>query len=293
MTKRHITIIILFLIMETLYNIEENELVRLVDKAKIDVLKHYKQNPNNDEEINEYIEFSMENYGINEILKKIHGNNDELYNYDRKKIMRIFWCDVYAEELGIIDDDDDDDSANQFTFEYSEEKVLNLLRKEVNWRKANIERDINIYKRRQEHKLLETIAKEYNLDVSSVSEIVKKVAGAINRYKGKMFESQYFKYLEKLKRYDKVELLGASGQPDIIAHKLKEDAIYVFSLKNLAIKKHPYYISEELLKVEYKYAYESSFTYKKVVLILVVFDNLDNSVKEVKLDYKTPKDIIL
>jgi len=64
--------------------------VRLVDKAKIDVLKHYKQNPNNDEEINEYIEFSMENYGINEILKKIHGNNDELYNYDRKKIMRIF-----------------------------------------------------------------------------------------------------------------------------------------------------------------------------------------------------------
>jgi len=299
MKKIHITVNILLIIMETTYNIEENELVRLVEKVRIDVLNHFKQNPKNDEEISKYIEFTMENYGINEILRLMWGNNDEYYEYDRKKIMRNFWCDIYAEELGINDDEEyeEDDTTNQFssdfTFQYTEEKVLNLIRKEVHWRKANIERNINIYKRRQENKLLDVIGKEFNLEVSSISEIDKKVKGAIIHYKGKLFESQYSKHLEKSKRFDKVELLGASGEPDIVAHKLKEDALYVFSLKNLAIKKHPYYISEDLLKVEYKYAYENSFTYKEVHLILVVFNNLDNSVVELELDYSSPKPVIL
>lgn len=75
--------------METIYNIEENELVRLVEKVKIDVLNHFKQNPKNDEDISNYIESSMENYGINEILRLIWGNNDEYYEYDRKKILGI------------------------------------------------------------------------------------------------------------------------------------------------------------------------------------------------------------
>lgn len=254
-------------------------------------LRTFRQNREKlNKDINDFIEFTMESHGINKILRLIWGNNDECYEYDKKKLIKSFFCDAYAEELGIKDDDD---TISQFTFDYTEEKVLELVRKEVSWRKANIKRNINIYKRRQENKLLEVIGKEFNLDVSSISEIVKKVKGAVLYYKGKLFEKQYSKYLEKSKRFDKIELLGASGQPDIVAHKLEENAIYVFSLKNLSIKKHPYYISNDLLKVEYKYAYENSFIYKKVSLFLVVFNNLDNSVVEIELDFHSPTPIIL
>ncbi len=33
-----------------------------------------------------------------------------------------------------------------------------------------------------------------------------------------------------------MEILGGSGEPDIVAHDLKNNALYIYSLKNYTIK---------------------------------------------------------
>jgi len=111
---------------------------------------------------------------------------------------------------------------NTFIFNFSEDEIIDIVKKEVNWRKK--ERDVEIYKKRIKNLLLNEIARQYeNLDYSSISKIVKKVEGAINYYKGKLFEKEYYKYLVNLKKYDKVILGGESGKPDIIAYDLKNN----------------------------------------------------------------------
>jgi len=277
--------------METMQKIEETKLLPLVEKVRKIIVPKIIEHSN--ENLDDYIESMLDDNGINNVLKKIHGTYDEYYEYDKKKIIRDFYCDIIAEELGIKDKDDIIFYLNQFTFEYTEEKVLDLIRIEKNWRKANIDRNINIFRMRQKGKLYDVIGKEFNLSVSSISEIVKDVKGAIRHYKGKMLEKQYSKFLVKSNLFNKVEWLGGSGEPDIVAHDLKNNVLYVFSIKNLAIKKYPYYIPNDLIKAEYKYAYDSQFSYKEVHLILVVFNNTDNSTIHLELDYNQPKDIIL
>lgn len=174
----------------------------------------------------------------------------------------------------------------KFKFDFNDELVFNIIREEVRWR--NVERDINIFKERQKGTLLANISEEFKLDKSTISEITKKVDGAIRYYKGKMFEQKYLTYLKGLGKFDKVEWYGASGQPDIIAHDLKNDELYVYSLKNLKIEEKPYYIPKDVLKPELKISLENHYDYTKVHLILVVFNNIDNTTEEIELDYLNP-----
>ncbi len=178
-----------------------------------------------------------------------------------------------------------------FKFEYTEEDIYNLIRKEVKWR--NTERDIEIYKEKQKGRLLTDIGKEFNLAYNSISDIVSKVWGAIGLYKGKLFEKTFFKYLEKKYPKFKVEWYGASGRPDIVIYDTENNKIIIYSLKNLEIKKRPYTIKKEKLRPELKLALNSIMDYKNVVLVLVVFNNFNNNIIIKDIEFRNPSDIII
>lgn len=93
--------------------------------------------------------------------------------------------------------------------------------------------------------------------------------------------------------YDKIEWLGATGEPDILAHNLDKNELYVLSLKNYEIKKKPFLMNKESLQSEYKKAFNSQFDYDKVKLFLVVFNNVNDSIIKNELDYKNPTDIYI
>ena len=177
-----------------------------------------------------------------------------------------------------------------FYFEYSEEEVLDLIRKEANWR--DIERDIEIYIEREKGRLLEDIAGDYkNLKLKAISNICTKVKGAIIRYKGKLLEKRYFQHLKELDIYDKVIWDGASGKPDIFAFKNNE--LHIFSLKNLKIDRKKYVIKKKDLEPEFKRAYNGLLESDDVFLKLVVFDNMTNKVIERDLDFRNPENVII
>ena len=177
-----------------------------------------------------------------------------------------------------------------FNFEYSEREVLDLIRKEANWR--DIERDIEIYIEREKGRLLEDIAGDYKtLKLKAIGNICTKVKGAINQYKGKLFEKRYFEYLKNSKIYDKVIWDGTSGQPDIFAYK--DNELHIFSLKNLKIDKTKYVIKKKNLQPEFKKAYNGLLENDNVFLKLVVFDNLTDNIIERNLDFRNPEDVII
>ena len=190
--------------------------------------------------------------------------------YDIKKIKRAFKKD--------------------FNFEYSEREVLDLIRKEANWR--DIERDIEIYIEREKGRLLEDIAGDYKkLKLKAISNICTKVKGAIIRYKGKLFEKRYSQYLKELNIYDKVVWDGTSGRPDILA--FKDNELHIFSLKNLQIDRKKYVIKKKDLEPEFKRAYNGLLESDDVFLKLVVFDNLTDKIIERDLDFRNPEDVII
>lgn len=178
-----------------------------------------------------------------------------------------------------------------FNFEISEERLFSVIKKEVKW--YNKERDIEIFKERKKGRLLEDLAEEYHINESTVSIIAKKVQGAVNYYKGKIFEKEYHKYLKNLNKYDKVILEGASGKADIYAYDEENDTFHIFSLKYYEIKKRPYHIKVKEFKSELKLAYDNQFDYKDVKVYLIVFDLLSNTKEEKELDFRNPKEIVL
>ena len=67
----------------------------------------------------------------------------------------------------------------------SEEEIFELIRKNEKWH--DIERDLAIFKEKQKGKYLQELGENYGIDFTTVSVIVKKVQGAINYWKGKLF----------------------------------------------------------------------------------------------------------
>lgn len=198
--------------------------------------------------------------------------------------------EIYHEKEKKRVQEDINKPKKSFIFNYSENEIIDIVKKEVNWRKK--ERDIEIYKQRQRALLLDEIASQYrNLNASAISKITIKVKGAINYYKGKLFEKEYYKYLVNLKKYDKVILGGESGKPDIIAFDLKNNILHVFSLKNLKIDYFNYRIKKELLKQEIIYSMEKFFEFTEVMLHVVVLNNWNNHIQHFNYDYRHPESL--
>ena len=174
--------------------------------------------------------------------------------------------------------------------EISMEEIFKVIREESKW--YDINREIEIWEKQNNGILYKDIAKDNDLSIPEISNIVKKVNGAINLYKGKILESKIYNSLKKSGKYKKINLLGGISEPDLIAVK-NDGTFLVLSIKNLKIKKLPYSIKKKELTPEYKKAFELSFKHKKVELYLIVNNNINNIIKVMKLDYKNPKNVII
>lgn len=182
------------------------------------------------------------------------------------------------------------------TFGHSKEDIENFVEREVNWRDKKREFAINT--EIQKGVLQTILADKYKTTHNNISMIGSKVQGAITKFRGDLFEIEYERYLKNVrnpngtKKYADVKRLGNKEEPDIIAHDLNENDLYVFSLKTKS-QKPPYNFSKEDSKVEYEYAYTNSFgnNYNKVHLYLVVQNDADNTIKKIKLNYLNPTSV--
>jgi len=172
-------------------------------------------------------------------------------------------------------------------FSYTDEQVFNLIRKNVKW--YDIERDIAIFQERQKGRYLKEIAKNLKIKLRAVSMVIKKVQGAVNFWKGKLFESFVLKRLRESKLFEKVIMDAGKGESDIRAYT-KDDKLYIYSLKNIQIDYEPYWLTKEELRPELKDALLSNLDYD-TYLILLIFDNYNNQVKQIVIDYNNPKNI--
>jgi hypothetical protein len=172
-------------------------------------------------------------------------------------------------------------------FSHTDEQVFNLIRKNAKWH--DIERDIAIFQERQKGKYLKEIAEIFRIDFTTVSIIVKKVSGAINYWKGKLFEDFVEKRLKESGLFEKVIKDAGKGESDIKAYT-KDDKLYIYSLKNIQIDYEPYWLTKEELRPELRDALLSKLDYE-VYLILLIFDNYNNQVKQFVIDYDKPENI--
>lgn len=238
---------------------------------------------------------------IGVLVIRTYLNMKKILLEKKKEERRIAEEQRIAEELQIAEkkrteEEKTKELTHGFEYEYSEVEVIDTIKKEKNWR--DNERDFKIYLECKKQKNLsggltqkevgESIGQtEYN-----TSMIIKKVRGEINYYKGKLLERQFFKYLEDRYPKCKVEWYGESGNPDIVVYDTENDGIIIYSLKNLKINKDKsYWIMKDAIKSESKFAYESSFEYKSVVLYLVVLNNTINKVIIKEVDYKNPSNV--
>lgn len=183
-------------------------------------------------------------------------------------------------------------STFKLNFDCSDEKVFNLIRREVKWR--NKDRDIIIYKERQKGRLLEDIADDYDdLSYSAISKIEKKVGGAIKYYKGLLFHKFCYNYLVKEYPDCEVESWGKKTEPDIIVTNTIRNIKTIYSIKNLKIDRKNYRIEIKEYRPELKSALLNLLEYKEVFLKLIIFDNISNKIIEKDIDFRHPTDIII
>lgn len=173
-------------------------------------------------------------------------------------------------------------------FQYSNEQIFELIKKNEKWH--DIKRDLTIYQERQKGKSLDELAMNFGIKFNSISMVVSKVQGAINYYQGKLFEDFVEKRLKESKLFEKVIKEAGKGEADIIAYPKNNGELYIFSLKNIKINRKPYWLTKEELRPELERAKLQSLDYK-IYLILLVFDNHNNKVKQFQIDYNNPKNI--
>lgn len=173
-------------------------------------------------------------------------------------------------------------------FSYTDEHIFNLIRKNAKWH--DIERDLAIYQEKKGGKYLQEIAENFGIDFTTVSVIVKKVSGAINYYKGKLFEDFVEKKLKQSGLFEKVIKEAGKGECDVLAYTKDGKKLYIYSLKNIKNDRKPYWLTTDELRPELKRALLQTLDYK-VHLILLVFDNYNNQVKQFVIDYNHPKNI--
>jgi len=172
-------------------------------------------------------------------------------------------------------------------FSYTDEHIFDLIRKNVKWH--DIERDLAIFQERQKGKYLKEIAETLRIKLRAVSMVIKKVQGAINYWKGKLFEVFVLKRLKESKLFEKVIMDSGKGESDIRAYTM-DDKLYIYSLKNIQIAYEPYWLTKEELRPELEDALLSKLDYE-THLILLVFDNYNNQVKQFVIDYNNTKNI--
>ena len=173
-----------------------------------------------------------------------------------------------------------------YTFPYSKEEILIKAKENANFR--NIERDFEIYLKKQNGMLLEDIYPFYPdlNDPSSVTKITKKVQGLISKVSGKLFEKEYIKHLQTLYE-DKVIYDGGIGKPDafVIVEALNE--MHIFSFKNINTN----YIARKEVKPEQDFAFENRLDYKKVKLFHIV--NIKHQIHvKMETDLSLTKDLV-
>ena len=175
-------------------------------------------------------------------------------------------------------------------FEIKNEDLYALLRKNEKWYDYN--RDLSIYLERSEGKYLQELADQFNMKRTAVSMVIKKVSGALNYWRGKIFEDFIEERLKSSRLFEKVIKDAGSGESDIRAYT-KDNELFIYSLKNLKIDRKPYWlITKEELLPELKDALLSKLDYE-TQLILLVYDNHHKEVKQIEINYDRPENIDL
>ena len=106
-----------------------------------------------------------------------------------------------------------------------------------------------------------------------------------------MFEDFIEKRLKESNLFKDVIKEAGKGEADILAYVKGGKELYIYSLKNIKIDRTPYWlITKEELLPELKRALLQTLDYK-VHLILLVFDNYNNQVKQFIVDYNKPENI--
>lgn len=234
-------------------------------------------------------------------------NEGYLITSDLICLIELIEEDIYS-LIGCIDTDCSL-SNNTFNFEKLKNLLLNkdpsqikfddfiienedlyaLLRKNEKWYDFN--RDLSIYLERSEGKYIQELADQFNMKRTAVSMVIKKVSGAINYWKGKLFEDFVEKRLKRSRFFDKVVKDAGSGESDIRAYT-KDNKLFIYSLKNLKIDFIPYWLTKEELRPELEDALLSKLDYE-THLILLVYDNHHKEVKQIEINYDHPENIKL
>ena len=185
-----------------------------------------------------------------------------------------------------IKNDDPYEEYKNYTFPYTKEEIIIKAKKNAHFR--NIERDFEVYSKKQDGLLLDEIHPFYPdlSDPSSVTKITKKVQGLINRVSGSLFEKEYVKHLQTIYK-DKVIHDGGNSKPDAYVTVESINELHVFSLKNISTN----FLSRKEVKPEQDFAFANRLEYKKVRLFHIVNINNKIHVKE-ETDLSLTEDLI-
>ncbi|MBD3300808.1 MAG: hypothetical protein GF347_05660 [Candidatus Moranbacteria bacterium] len=189
------------------------------------------------------------------------------------------------------------EDLNFSDFSINNETIFAIIEKNAQWR--DVQRDLEIYKLKREQGLeLKEIGAIYGIKFNSVSMVVSKVQGEMNRLKGEIFEKFVYERLQMSGLFEEVIWGRDVGDPDILAYQ--GDKLFIYSLKNLQIDRNPYWLiinpksetSESELRPELEFAKLSHFDYE-THLILLVFDNFCDRIIQSEIDYSEPQNLDL
>ena len=179
-----------------------------------------------------------------------------------------------------------------FKFLLNDSEIIEIAKSECNLR--NKERDFNIYKMKKMDSLLyhEILKKYPKLEIHHLKSIVKKVSAIVASVKGKLFEQEFFEFLQNENLYDSIYWEGTPGRPDIYAYYDLNKRVHIFSLKYMSYAPGKMYVPIRGLRPEIKSAVDLSFSFEDVKLFLVCLDNDNNRVSITEVDYRSlPKTI--
>ncbi|MFW9878064.1 MAG: hypothetical protein ACFFG0_33705, partial [Candidatus Thorarchaeota archaeon] len=145
-------------------------------------------------------------------------------------------------------------------FSCSKSQIFDLIKKNESWH--DVERDITIYQERNKGRYLHELAEDFGIKFNSISMVVNKVRGAVNYWKGKLFEDFVHKRLNQTRLFDQVIMDGGKGEVDLLAYTKDDQALYIYSLKNIKINRNPYWLTKEELRPELERAKLQSLDYK-------------------------------
>lgn len=213
-------------------------------------------------------------------------------NFDEK--------DTQSEEIvkpkGIIDDETKQaylihEKINSlFTFLFDDNLMLKRAKQSIEKHKkfnsGDIERNFEIYAKVNKKVNRKEVVNDYGVSNVRITQIINVIRGTLNRLRGFEFEEQYFKHIERLKTFDKVEWFGRKvGAPDILCHDLEKNDLHIFSLKRYSIdKKHHSRVLKNQFNAELNYMNDHKDEFNKVYIVAVILDNNSNRIKKMEIN---------